>query len=431
MMWMRRSPVWPAALWLACAAAVCLPARGQGADDETARLVAGLDLPPVAATREVIAALPQVQAARAGVDLAQARSRQLAAGAYEWTLKAGAQQRTETAGPVYAEQELALERAIRWGDKARADRAVGGAGLEAGRSAYADAWHEAVRGLLKAWFDWQRERSAAAVQAQQAALAQELLQVARRRVRAGEAPRMDELMAQAEADRAQAAEQQASGRERVQRQELEKRFPGLALAPPSPAPIAPTALPDTPQQWLQRIVAENHEIELAEAEARVAQLLSERARLDTRPDPLLGLRAARERGGQENLLGLYVTVPLPGAYRDAQQGVAQAQADAAVQRLALTRQRVEAAAQRVVVQAEQTLAVWRRLTPVRQAMGEVARLSARAYSLGEVTLTESLQSRRSALEADLAAETARWDAQEAVSRLLVDAHRLWAADAHE
>jgi len=395
--------------------------------DETAALLAPLALPPVTPTREVIAALPQVQAARAGVALAQARRQQLDAGVHEWNLKLGAQQRKESAGPEHAESDWALERGVRWGDKARTDRDLGVAGEAAGQSAYADAWHEAVRGLVKAWYDWLRERSAAAVLAQQATVAQEQLQVAARRVKAGDAPRMDQLMAQAELDRAQAAEQLARGREQMQRQELLKRYPGLAVDAAPVTTQLPT-LPSPAQDWLHRIVADNHEIELAEAEARQARLRSERARLDTRPDPLLGVRAARERGGQENVVGVYVTIPLPGAWREGEQRAMLAQADAAEQRLADTRRRVEAAAQRVVLQASHTVAAAQRQVAVQQALADVAQLSAKAYGLGEVTLTEALQARRTALDAALAAEAARWDAQEAVTRLLVDAHRLWAAE---
>ena len=399
---------------------------------ETDAMLAPLSLPPVDPTRQVIAALPQVQAARAGVAVAQARSQRLAAGTYEWALKAGTQQRTESAGPRYTESELALERSIRWGGKARADQELGQAGVMAGQSGYADAWHEAVRSLVKAWYDWQRERSATQVLAQQAALAQEQLEVARRRVKAGDAPRMDQLMAQAEHDRAQAAQQQSRGREQVQLQELQKRFPGIATDAADAAAASPDALqlPDDPQVWLRRIVEDNHEIELAEAELRMAQLHSQRAQLDSRPDPLLGVRASRERGGQENILGVYMTIPLPGAYREAEQRTALALADAAEQRLAQTRQRVEAAAQRVVLQAGHALAVWQRLAAVQQSMAGVAQLAIKAYGLGEVTLTEALQARRAALESALAADAARWDAREAVSRVLVDAHRLWAAEEH-
>lgn len=405
----------------------CLVISAQA--DEADALVAKLSLPPVSPTREVISTLPQVQAARAGMALAQARSQQLAAGVHEWNLRLGAQQRKETAGPDYAENDLALERSIRWGGKAQTDRDLGDAGVAAGQSAYADVWHEAVRSLVTAWYGWQRERSTAGVLTQQATLAQEQLQVATRRVKAGDAPRMDQLMAQAEHDRAQAAEQLARGREQMQRQELQKRFPGLLL---DSVPLVVTTdvppLPGQAQDWLQRIVGDNHEIELAEAELRQARLRSERARLDTRPDPLLGVRAARERSGQDNIVGVYVSIPLPGAYREGEQRATLALADAAEQRLVQTRQRVEAAAQRAVLQATNAVAVAQRQAAVQQAMAHVAQLAGKAYGLGEVTLTEALQARRAALDAALAADAARWDAQEAVARVLVDAHRLWAAE---
>lgn len=413
---------------LALGALICSLAWGAQANEADA-LVGKLSLPPVNPTREVISTLPQVQAARAGMALAQARSQQLAAGVHEWNLKLGAQQRKETAGPDYAESDLALERSIRWGGKAQTDRDLGDAGVAAGRSAYADVWHEAVRSLVAAWYGWQRERSTAAVLTQQAALAQEQLQVATRRVKAGDAPRMDQMMAQAEHDRTQAAEQLALAREQIQLQELQKRFPGLALETgPQAVSVEAPSLPGTSQDWLQRIVGDNHEIELAEAELKQARLRSERARLDTRPDPLLGVRAARERSGQENIVGVYVSIPLPGAYREGEQRAALALADAAEQRLAQTRQRVEAAAQRTVLQAANAVAVAQRQAAVQQAMASVAQLAGKAYSLGEVTLTEALQARRAALDAALAAEAARWDAQEAVTRVLVDAHRLWAAE---
>ena len=400
-----------------------------GAAQDTPAVVAQLNLPPVAPTREVITALPQVQAARAGMAWAQARNQQLVAGVHEWNLKWGTQRRRETAGTDYAESDLALERSIRWGGKAQADRDLGEAGMAAGRAAYADVWHEAVRGLVAAWYGWLRERSAAAVLTQQASVAQTQVQVAARRVKAGDAPRMDQMMAQAEWERTRVAEQQALAREQVQREELRQRFPGLVLPAqvlPMGSPVPP--LPGTAQDWQQRILDDNHEIELAEAELRQARLRSERARLDTRPDPLLGVRAARERGGQENIVGVYVSIPLPGAYRDGEQRAALALADAAQQRLAETRRRVEAAAQRVVLQAGTTVAVAQRQAAVQQAMADVAQLAGKAYALGEITLTEALQARRTALEAALAAEAARWDAQEALARVLVDAHQLWAAE---
>jgi len=405
------------------------------AEADEAAWVQRLALPPLASTREVIGTLPQVQAARAGQDAAQARSQALDSGAYEWNLRAGAQERREDAGGRYLENEVALERSIRWGGKARTDRALGEAGVAAAHAGHADSWHEAVRSLLQGWYDWQRARSAAHVQGQQTALAQEQLDIAARRVKAGDVPRIDALMAQAERDRMQAQQQLVQEQEQVLRTELHKRFPGLVLevaaqdSSREAAAAEALQLPGAPAQWVQRILDDNHEIELAEAEVRQARLKSERAELQRQPDPLLGVRAARERGGAENIIGVYVGIPLTGSLRAAEQRVALAELAAAEQRLLQTRQRVEAAAQRVVLRAGHALAAWQRLAAVEQAMARVAQLGMRAYSLGEMTLTEALQSRRAALEAALAAEAARWDALEAVSRVLVDAHQLWAADA--
>lgn len=404
-----------------------------GAQTLTPPPLAPLALPPVGPTRDVIAALPQVLAARAGVAVAQARSERLQAGTYEWAFKAGAQQRRDSAGSQFAENDFAIERSIRWGNKSEADKALGAAGVLAGELSYADVWHESVRGLLQSWYDWQRARSAQRVQDAQLTLAQQQLDVAARRVKAGEAPRMDLLMTQAERDRVQAALAQAQGRAQVQTYELMKRFPGLVLTVEPPAIAgAPLSLMSTQSatSWVARIVDDNHEVELAQAEARMARLQSERTQLDSRPDPLLGLRTANERGGQENIVGVYVTIPLTGAYRAAEQRATLALAEAAEQRLNLTRQKVEAMAQRVVLQAEQHQAAWQRLQAVQVAMDEVAQLAIKAYGLGELTLTEALQARRAALEAALAADAARWDALESVARVLVDAHQLWAADEH-
>ncbi len=66
--------------------------------------------------------------------------------------------------------------------------------------------------------------------------------------------------------------------------------------------------------------------------------------------------------------------------------------------------------------------------PLRQN----AELVARAYSLGESSLGETLVARRQALEASLAESLARLDANEARYRLLLDAHQLWVDnDSHE
>jgi hypothetical protein len=114
-----------ALLWPAAAAPQALSSVGPQETLWAERLA----LPPLLATRQVITALPQVQAARAGLDGAQAREQGLQAGVHEWTLRLAGNQRSETGGTNYVESEVALERSIRWGGKARTDRALGEAGV--------------------------------------------------------------------------------------------------------------------------------------------------------------------------------------------------------------------------------------------------------------------------------------------------------------
>jgi outer membrane protein TolC len=55
-------------------------------------------------------------------------------------------------------------------------------------------------------------------------------------------------------------------------------------------------------------------------------------------------------------------------------------------------------------------------------------MTARAYQLGEGSLSDLLTARRLANEAQLASRLAQLDALELRYRLLLDAHRLWDLD---
>ncbi|MGG2377395.1 TolC family protein, partial [Salmonella enterica] len=63
---------------------------------------------------------------------------------------------------------------------------------------------------------------------------------------------------------------------------------------------------------------------LAQARAR-----ADRARLDRRGDPTLGLRVFSEKGGMEKGAGVLFALPFGGGWRSAQADRAAAQADAA------------------------------------------------------------------------------------------------------
>ena len=239
---------------------------------------------------------------------------------------------------------------------------------------------------------------------------------------------MERLAVQAEQARASAAATQAQGRAVLLARMLAVRYPGLRgaeLADTLPLPPE-TAAPAG--DAVRRILDDNHELELAEAQAVLARQQAERTALNRRADPTVGVRATRERGGQEKVLGVFVTVPLGQAGRQADTARALAEADQADQRLQQTRRRVEAEAQRVAQAAQDAQLNWRQMEAARQHTQASADLQARAWRLGESPLIEVLQARRLAQEATLAAETARIDALAAQARLLLDQHRLWAAE---
>lgn len=412
----------------ACTLLCATQAMSAQAAPESVAPAPDLLLPPAASVVQVLVQLPQVRAADAGIAAAQARSQRLQAGPHEWSVKLATQRRSDLSGARFAEQELGLETALRWPGKVQADRQLGELGVRAGQLARGDAWHEAARGLLNDWFDALREARTADVLAGQALLASQQLEVVQKRVKAGEVARLDGLAAQADQARTDAAAAQARARAQMLARTLARRYPGL---PPLPVPggtgLALPALPALPvQDWVARILADNHELELAEALAQQARQRGERSALDQRGDPTLGVRAMRERDGQEKVLGVYVSLPLGGAGRQADVALALAEAERAQQHLAQTRLAVETEAWRAATAAQESRATWLRLEAAREHIQRSADLQTRAYSLGETPLNEVLQARRGALEATLVAETARLEALQSHARLLVDTHQLWA-----
>ena len=381
-------------------------------------------LPPEQVVRKVLDELPQVKAARAGIDLEEANANRLRAGNYEWTVKGGVQRRTEAAGTRYRENEIAIERPVRWFGKAEKDKAIGDHGIKLAGFALADTWHESGRAFLKAWFDTMREvRTAARLQEDAELLAQQA-DIVRKRFKAGDAPRVELMLAETEHDKAAAAQRQAAQRAERSMAELKSRYPEASFGVPQSIPL-PSPLAGTVAEWKQRILAENHEVLLANAEAERGKLGAQRAALDRVPDPTVGVRVAHERDSQEKVVGITFSMPLPGTARRAQQDAGMAQARIAEERARQAAIKVESEAASVAMSAEAAYETWQRLAQVASRMRDNTAVVSKAYSLGEVPLVELLQARRQAIEAGATAEAAQFDALEAQARLLLDAHIIW------
>ena len=384
-------------------------------------------LPPEAEVRRVLASLPALREGVLNAQLAGAERDKLAAGPHEWTLRAGASRRTVPGAERYREQEVALERPLRWFGKAGQDQALGEQGLAVARAQHADAWHETGRALLRDWFDALRELAGVARLEEQLAVTQRLQAIAARRVRAGDGAGLELLQADTEQRRVLALLQQARQRSEQTLTLLAVSYPGLPR-PQADAQPPPLSSGEAVSGWVQRIEHDNHELQLAQAEAELYAMRVRRQASDAMPDPTLALRAARERDGQERVFGVSLSFPLPGAGRAADRSAAAIQAAMARERVAQTQLRVALAARRAANDSVHTREIWSTLQEVQQQAARQADLMLRAYEAGECPLAEALAGRRQALDAALTAQTAQIEALAALARLQLDAHAIWSID---
>ena len=384
-------------------------------------------LPPEAEVRRVLASLPALRQGVLNTQLAGAERDKLAAGPYEWTVRAGASRRSAPGAERYLEQEVALERPLRWFGKADQDQALGEQGLTVARALHGDAWHEAGRALLRDWFDALRDLAGVARLEEQLAVTQRLQAIAARRVQAGDGAALDLLQAETEQRRVLALLQQARQRSEQSLTLLAISYPGLPRPQADSLPL-PQAGSEDASSWTERIVHDNHELQLAQAEADLYAMRASRLASDAMPDPTLALRAARERDGQERVFGVSLSFPLPGAGRTADRSAAAIKAAMARERVAQTQLRVALAARRAASDSVHSHAIWSTLQEVQQQTMRQAELMQRAYQAGECTLADALAGRRQALDAALTAQTAQIEALAAQARLQLDAHAIWSID---
>ncbi|MDO8299389.1 TolC family protein [Lacisediminimonas sp.] len=407
-------------------AMVAMPAAAQAMDLSGA-------LPPEQAVRQSLSSLPSVSAARAMIEAEQANNRRLLAGPHEWTVRAMAQRRTDSIGQRTLDKHIALERPLRAPGKAGRDAALGEAGIALAQARMADTWHEAARGLLKSWFGWMREARTAQRLQEHAQVLQQQLGIVQRRVKAGDAPRLEQMLAETESQRAVVAQAQAAARAARAEADLRKRYPGVVpLLPASLSAAQPVApiIPGSVRDWQAGILEHNHEIELAQLEATYSKLTAQRVALDRHGDPTVGLHYGQERDSQERMVGVTVSMPFAGASRSASADAAMARAQAAAEKAREVSINVENDAAQVAMQAQSASALLAQFGEIaRQAQANAALVS-KAYGLGEATLNDTLLARRQSLEAQSAAEQAQVDALEAHARLLLDMHKIWSLREH-
>lgn len=382
------------------------------------------DLPLTVSARQWIEQDPAVQEARSALLAAGHTSAMLAASPNEWTTRLSVQRRSyDTGGPASNEWNAQLERPIRINGKADLDLQLGETERVIAQAKLSEALREAARSLLDLWVDGLAAAQAQKLLQEQQAFAQANLRAVESRKKAGDASALDVSVAAADfADVERQASLAASNLAKA-RAKLRVRFPGAQLPAQSMADPLPAG--GTESQWLRRVLDAAAPLRNAEGQLRKAELAASRASADRVPDPTVGVFAASEAFRKERIVGVSISIPLSGTYRH--ERMQQALQEVEVARAAVERQRreLEAAVAETYADATGNLARWQLAERGATATGESARLTQRAYALGEAELQSLLLARRQFLEASRAALEARADALRANYRLLVDAQLIW------
>ncbi len=381
---------------------------------------------PTEIARPLLEQDPAVTAARAGLDVALQEAGILDKSPHEWTARASGQQRKVDSGSRYNEWNLGIERTIRLSGKAAADRKLGQATVEESQAAYGEALHESARELMALWVEWlaaerARELAESSVQSMRTSL-----DAVDKRVRAGDASKLDLSIARAELSEQSRMDNDAKTQAAAAWARLSTRFPGVtqqARVLPEPLPIAGDAA-----SWRERILDQSDELKLAQTHMRKAQAQADRARAEKLPDPTLGGYTSSEIGGRERIFGVMLSVPIPGGVRDARSAKAIAAVEVSRRQVELKQRELETEIARALATAQGAYASLQIANEGASFVQENAALMQRAYTLGEAELQALLLARRQTTAAMNNALQAQATALQAYYGLLVDAHLIWELD---
>lgn len=381
---------------------------------------------PTGISRPLLEQDPAVAAARAGLEVALREAGILDQSPHEWTARTSGQQRRVENGPRYNEWSVGIERAFRLPGKAEADRKLGKATVEESQARYGEALHESARELMALWVEWLAaerayeltQNSLQAIQSSQTAV--------EKRVRAGDASKLDLNIARAELAEQRRMENDAKTQAAAAWARLSTRFPGVkrqAVALPMPLEIGEDAA-----VWRERILDQSDEFKVAQTQMQKAQAHADRARADKTPDPTLGGYTASEVGGSERIFGVMLSVPIPGGARDARNARAIAAVEVSRREVELKQRELETTIASAIATARGAYASLHIANEGAAFMQENAALMQRAYALGEAELQTMLLARRQAAAAASSALQAQVSALRAYYGLLVDAHLIWELD---
>lgn len=369
----------------------------------------------------------------------QANSRLSGQSPYEWEALIATRHRNERLQNLNQQDyELGIARAVRIGSKAKIDRQMSAQYDELAHLTAADAWHETARILNERWFELRYQQTRIQLLQQLTDSFQTFSKQQQRRFELGEISAADSLQSELDYQSQLAQLQAALLDEQRARAALQEQFPGSnVLESMAQDDLADSASSKQPQltdiefqRWIERMISENHGLELSKVQSELAASQASRKAAEKLADPTLALTYSQERNNAERILGLQISVPIGGARRDDLALQAQSQAEQA-------RLGFDAAGRAANTQAEltaraytQAASAWASYAKTQKAQQGLLEKLEKAYALNEISQFELQAARARTAQVRLDALKARIEAEKASARLLIDSHVLWAAPAN-
>lgn len=383
------------------------------------------DLPPQVQVEAALSQHVLVLNAASALKQELANQRKWNSGPHEFLLNVGTGQRSVgVPREKLREWYIDVQRPVRLLDKVNIDEEIGNISVAKANFTLDDAQHEAARVLLRLWFVVQRERATASLWQHQVDILNQQTSMTDKRVKRGDAPKLELNQMNAAVAQANVAWQQAQMRVQLSENDLSRQFSGIRFPEALPA-VTPQPITENFAYWKEKIFHRNNELAIMHAQTQLQQLLAQRSRADVIPDPTVGLRVASDMGGNEKVLSMYVSVPLSFGLRSATADAMAQQAVMAANQEAFVQRRLEGDVYAAHTQAVRTFSTWQQARAAATEIRNNAELVSKAYSLGESSLSDSLSARRIALESSLTEHLTQLDANEARYRLLLDTHQLW------
>ncbi len=387
---------------------------------------------------------PALKRAIAQKQRRDAEAAQIANSGYEWTASYSRQQRKydqpELAGMDRSrEWTLELERSVRLPGKGAASRDQAKALRDLASVTEQAERREAVEALIDAYLDALHASANLALLQQERVVADTNLRAVEQRVKAGDAPALDARLA--------AAESQALARELHGLQQaaaanwarFSHRYPAATLPPFATNPASPDeksiqqildAIPEprlidgSDEDWHKRLLEHQPALRQAEASLNAARAAADKARRDRIPDPSIAIYNGRESFGDENIVGLRLSMPIPGNQR--RQALRQSLADEASLRAEreILRRSLAAEAENQVRRARSEFQRWQLARQMADTFAENARLLQKAYRLGEQDLQGLLLGQQQQVRAAVAEVESRVEALRAHYQLRLAAGEL-------